>query len=237
MIPIIVDHRERKYNDPNIAIPNLLKRRDIPITRTQLDVGDYIIQSDDFSICVEFKNAGDYINSIKNGRLNDELLSMSANYEYNILLVQGDVTDALIDSDMRRKTWFNFLAGCVVNIAPIGHQSRISVITVDDVQDAVEFLSTLYHKASTGNIFREPTAQKIKIPPGKEQLYTTMWMFPSNAHIGKKRAELLLKNFGSVRNIANATPDQLTNIDGIGDVIANNIIRHLNKEVYIDDQD
>ena len=228
--PIQYDHRERKFNDPNLAVPKMLGKLNVPIERKHLDVGDYVIFGEHLSACVELKNADDYIGSIKDGRLNDQLLALSSEYHYGILLIYGSPTDALIDSEMKRSVWFNFLAGCVTDISPVGLGSKISVITVETPYDAAFFLATLHKKIVTGDIYREPTAQKIKIPSGMEQLYTTMWMFPPSCHIGKKRASILLNRFGTIKNLCMTTKEDLISIDGIGDRIADNMITHVNKE-------
>ena len=235
---IQIDHRERKYKDPNLAVPSILQRLHVPQEKIHLDVGDYVIFGNDVSACTELKNADDYLNSIKNGRLNDELLSISSsNYDYGILLVYGSPSQALINTEMRRSVWFNFLAGCVTDVSPVGNGSKISVISVETPYDAAFFLATLHKKIVSGNIYREPTAQKIKIPSGKEQVYTTQWMFPPSCHIGRKRASLLLQHFGTIKNIVTASRDEILSIDGIGSIIADGMINHLNTESRSDSND
>jgi len=224
---IYIDHRERKYNDPNLAIPKLLENIGLDFVKRQLHVGDYIIVGENLTACIEFKNAMDYVGSILDGRLNDELLSMSSNYDYNVLLIQGSATEGLIDSELPRERWFNFLAGCVTNISPVGNGSRISVISVETPHDAAGFIHTLSKKIHSGHIFREPSAQKVKIPTGKEQLYSIMWMFPPSCHIGKKRAEHLLAKFGNIHNLCNACEEELVDIDGIGPIIAKRMTDHV----------
>jgi len=225
---IQIDHRERKYNDPNNAVPKILEKMVVPSRKCHLDVGDYVIIGDKISACVELKNADDYTRSVLDGRLNDELLSMSSTYEYNVLLIIGSVSEAIIeDSNMRRETWFNYLAGCVTDISPMGYSSKISVINVEDEYDAAAFLSTLNKKISNKNIYREPTARKSKPPKGKEQLYSMMWMFPPSCHIGLKRAKSLFAHYRCIKDLCATTKKELEELDGIGPKIADGIIRHI----------
>jgi len=110
------------------------------------------MQGETLTAGVELKNAGDYINSIKKGRINDQLLNVSSNFDYPILLVYGSPTDALLDTEMKRSTWFHFLAGCVTDISPVGKGSRVSVIMVENEYDAAFFLQTLdkrYHQVKS----------------------------------------------------------------------------------------
>lgn len=48
--------------------------------------------------------------------------------------------------------------------------------------------------------------------------------------IGQSKAKLLLKHFGSLKGIKNATKDELTAITGISEQIANNIINYFSKQ-------
>jgi len=229
MIPVFVDHRERKYKDPNFAIPKLLTKLSVPIEKKQLDVGDYVILGENLSSCIELKNADDYLNSIKNGRLNDELLNISSNYDRGVLLVYGSPNEALIDTEMRRKVWYNFIAGCTIETSPTGRQGTISVILVETEFDAAEFIKTQHLLISTDSIYREPSAKKTKVPKTKEQLYGLMWLFPPHCHIGKKRAEALLDKFNTIQNVVNASISELECIDGIGSGIATSMVDHLTK--------
>lgn len=226
---IFIDHRERKYSDPNYSIPSMLEKLGIEIQKKHLEVGDYIIPGESMTACIELKSATDYVNSIINGRLNDELLNISANFEYPILLVYGSVTDAIINTEVRRSLWFNFLSACVTDISPVGKSARISVIHVESDFDAVSFMKTLHKKITSGNIFREPSVRKIKIPRGKEQLYSVMWMFPPDCHIGKTRAKSILDHYGSIHWLVNTDKEELESIDNIGPTIAERMINHIHK--------
>ena len=48
--------------------------------------------------------------------------------------------------------------------------------------------------------------------------------------IGQGKAKLLLKHFGSIKAVKNASLEDLTEVSGISEKIANNIINHFNKQ-------
>ena len=48
--------------------------------------------------------------------------------------------------------------------------------------------------------------------------------------IGQSKAKLLLKHFGSLKAVKNASLEDLTEVSGISEKIANNIINHFNKQ-------
>ena len=48
--------------------------------------------------------------------------------------------------------------------------------------------------------------------------------------VSDKKAKLLIKKFGSIMEIGEATPSELSEIDGIGNVLAKRIVDTLNSE-------
>ncbi len=226
---IHVDSHERKIKHFQNEIPRILERFGVPIKKLLLDVGDYVIIGDEISVCCELKTVEDYVSSIQNNQLSTELYQMSASYDYNVLLIHGNLDDALMHRKLKRSSLFEFLAGCTIEVAPLGKQSKISVITVNTVHDAVAFLRTLHKKVVSGDFYREPTVHKVKLPPSKKLVFTTKFMFPPECHIGAKRAEQLLIHFGSIKNIVNATKDRIMAIPGFGEEISKGIIEHLNR--------
>jgi len=82
------------YHEDQSPIPELIKRLDVPLTRTELQVGDYVVSGAE-NIVVERKEAGDYVSSLKDGSLHTQLYELSTNYPYAILLVEGNVTHEL----------------------------------------------------------------------------------------------------------------------------------------------
>lgn len=226
---IHVDIHERKTKQFNKSIPRLLQKYGVPIEKKLLDVGDYVIIGPSVSVCTESKTAGDYIGSINSGIINNELFQISSNYDYGVLLIHGDPTAAMLHRKVKRSSWYNFLAGCVLETSPVGKQAKISVIHVETPHDAVNFLRTLHKKVMTDDTIREPTAQKVDIPDDQKLLYCTRWLFPPDCHIGLKRAEQLLKKFGSINELCKATEEEIKSIDGFGDVISEQIVDHLHR--------
>jgi ERCC4-type nuclease len=144
---IICDYREMKgfkYEGNHYIIPKLLNDYGITTTADNLEVGDYLLSGPTLSVCLSSKTASDYIGSITSGHLNNELASMSANYDRNILMIHGSIIDALIYRRMSRQTYAEFLASCVVKFSNEGKKGAISVINFSNVFDAVQLMKTIH---------------------------------------------------------------------------------------------
>lgn len=68
-------------------LPSLIHRRGIDIEPVTLEVGDYILSPD---MCVERKSISDLIGSLNNGRLYNQVVSMTRFYKRPILLIEFD---------------------------------------------------------------------------------------------------------------------------------------------------
>jgi len=235
---IIIDSRERS------KIPFLLKK--YTNTKTlELSVGDYAIIGPKTSVCLSSKSAEDYISSIENGHLNEELIQMSANYEKCVLMVHGNIDRALMYRKLNRQTIYNYMAGVISRSSPYGLKatpSFVNFFTPDEkgwkkdpynksVYDAVQFLKSLNDIISTDKIERAPNTIKYKVPEGEERIYAIQYMFKPTKCIGKTRAKEIAKRFGSIREVANATPSHFREIDGIGKKISEQMYNLLNERI------
>ena len=82
---IVVDEREKKS-----GIPDLLKEIGINLEIKTLPVGDYIVAPE---TVVERKTISDLISSIFDGRLFDQCNRLKENYQFPILLIEGDIDE------------------------------------------------------------------------------------------------------------------------------------------------
>ena len=56
----------------------------------ELEIGDYIFTNDKGSVVFEFKTIPDFIASIQDGRVFNQAVNMSENYEYSFVIIHGD---------------------------------------------------------------------------------------------------------------------------------------------------
>lgn len=166
-----------------------------------LPVGDYILSE---RVAVERKTAADFLASLTKKRLYRQLTGLKESIEIPILLIEGKELYGMrrIHPDVIRNT----LALIVVNY-------RIPVIFTNDPRDTAGFL---YAAASQEQLGKK---QKISLRGEKKPLLLEerqRYVVESLPHIGPELAERLLRHFGSIDRIVNATEDELRAVPRIG---------------------
>ncbi|MDT7887364.1 MAG: ERCC4 domain-containing protein [Desulfurococcales archaeon] len=208
MPKIIVDERERASK-----IPQILSRLGDYIVYKMLDVGDYIVAN---TIAVERKSASDLVKSIFDGRLFDQVRRLLDRYERAVILIQGSPSEIRLHMD-RWQPIYGSLARLVVS-------EGISVIFSLDEEEAAYFIHSLAQK-SQNSLERYPIVHK---KPRLETLEEwQLHIVQSLPYIGPKLARRLLRRFGSVLAIFNASPSELSRIEGISEWKAQEIARIL----------
>ena len=224
---MFIDTRETRGQ-----IPDILKKINVPITITPLDIGDYVVTGPTLSVCTESKTAEDYLGSISNNQLNSELYQMSCNYDINILMVYGSIDKALMKRKVKRRSYYEYLAGCIIRHSDQGISGSISVVNFDRVYDACLFLKTIHNMVCEDKVIRNLEAKKFKITEETRNIWVVRTF---HKFIGELRAKNLLEGLGSIKNIVNATEEQLSKVDNIGDKISKDLYQFFNKEEKRDD--
>lgn len=215
----MVDSRESRAD-----IISLLEKLQVPVTQIELEVGDYVIEN----IGIERKEANDYLASLVDGRLNNGLYQMSCNFPLSYLLVEGNMTQALIERGIPRDTYISSLAGCSLKRAPGGEQGQIITVNLETKYDTALFLKKLWEKLQTHEP-RLPKPVKKTIDDNEMLVYT----LSSISGIGENKARSLLESFTSIKEIVNCQPIELKRAKGIGDVLATRMYRVFNKKYEV----
>jgi len=211
---IIVDSRET-----NSRIPELLGNLDLPFVIQTLEVGDYLIGN----VAIERKEISDYVLSLTSGRLNNQLYNLSFNFELSYLVIVGHISEALIHSNISRSAYISSLVGSSYKQAPDGKQGVIVTVNLDTKYDFVLFLKYLHDKVSRD----EPRLPKItRYEFGDNE--NAILLLSCLPNVGEVKARRLLEHFGAIRNVVNATLEELMEVEGIGEIIAKNIYKLLN---------
>lgn len=210
---IIIDNRETRS-----VIPQKLEALKVPISYATLEVGDYVVCGNE-SLVVSRKEVGDYIGSMKSGHLNNELLEMSANYPYTVLIAEGFVSEALMYRQMPRLNYNANLAHAILKRSPTGKSGVISIVTVDTSTDTANLLKS-FHDCLTleDGLIRTPVLETKK---NNED--PSLYILASFPHVGRVRAERLLKHFITLEGVLNADESELCKIEGIGEIISQSI--------------
>ncbi len=181
-------------------------------TRT-LEVADFVLSD---RIAVERKTGKDFVDSLVDGRLWEQLKKLKA-YPRPFLVLEGEGLQG------HR------------NIAPEAVMAAIASTTVDhgipilQTKDTLETARFLYAVAKREQ-FRESRSIAIRPAPPKSDDETQLFILAGLPGISGKRAEGLLTHFGSVIAVFSATEEDLAKAPGIGAKVASDIRAILDKK-------
>lgn len=209
---IVIDSRE-----PN-KIETALKGSKIKIEKDFLEVGDYLLPND---YVIERKQGLDFINSVKSNRLYNQLYNL-CEYKHPILVI--------IENNIWKD--FYFTKGNYIHKSYVGTLTTLTakypnlkIIQLDSEGMFIDYLKSL-HKKITGDGHSERPApmfrKAVSINERKENALTCI------EGVGMKMSKKLLKQFGSISNIANAREDDMLKIEKLGKKTIKNIKETLN---------
>jgi len=179
---------------------------------------DYIIEVDNIKVPIQRKASGDYIASISDGRLNNELYELSTHYDLSYLIIEGSISYALSLRGFKRAPYVGALVSASLKRSPEGKQGQIVTVNLETDFDTALFINTLHQQVKKGNF------ERLKYIPGRKSdpESAKLAMLQQIPGIGLKRAQKLHKEIGSLKEIFEAPEDKLEEVLG----------RNLGRKVY-----
>jgi Fanconi anemia group M protein len=182
------------------------------IKKKLLLIGDYLVSD---RVCIELKKAADFVQSIVDHRLFEQLAALKENFERPVLLIEGE--------SLYGRLPVNVIRGALAAIA---------------IDFAVPLIWTQSEEESAGIIYwiarreqleakREITVREKKPTSLAEQQEFLISGLPG---ISAVRARALLRHFKSPAAVLLASELELQQIEGIGKKIAKKIKEILEKE-------
>lgn len=211
---IIVDNRER-----NLNILEGLERNNVCITFAQLPVGDYIISE---RLCVERKTVSDFESSIINTRLFEQAKRLRESFEKPVILVEGVQEDLVLTR--------NVLIGAMLKLYT---DFNVQILYAGSDEETAYILFKLAEKEQIKDE-REPRLIGNKKAYSMYQWQTLL--LSSIPGVGPRLAGSLIRHFKTLKNVANALPEQLMEVEKVGKKKAEKIYEILNAE-FKEDKD
>ncbi|EOD42778.1 ERCC4-like helicase [Candidatus Nanobsidianus stetteri] len=187
---IIVDYKEKES-----GVVQTLANTDILIKLENLDIGDYIIGD----LIIERKNILDFINSILDGRLYNQLEKLKD--KKSVLILEGTEDSLGIDTNIS----INYIRTLILKIIL---EYKIPIIRTSDFLETANYL---YLLAKNYNKFPN-IPEKIKNYEDLDEV--KLEILKSIPGIGENLALKLLERFKSLKNIFLANKTDLENIVG-----------------------
>ena len=205
---IFVDMREKASG----VIKELIDMG-VAINLKTLEIGDYLLSK---RVGVEYKKVPDFVDSIVDGRLLNQIKDLKQNFERPMIIIEGDE-----DIYSQRKLHPNAIRGM---LATITISYGVSIIQTKNSKETASLMAVIAKREQDPE-FRmfNPHGSKKPLTLKEQQEYIVS-AFPG---VGPTLAKPLLEMFGSVKEFINAGPKQLQDVDKIGEKRAKDIQRVL----------
>ncbi|RLI28228.1 hypothetical protein DRO53_02095 [Candidatus Bathyarchaeota archaeon] len=182
-----------------------------------LTVGDYVASE---SHVVERKTARDLVSSLYSGRLFDQALRLAEAYPEPILLVEGDLQEALETVENPRA-----ILGALVSLS-LKFQGKFHLFYSSGEEQSAEIIYLIARHASSRPKHYGPVVKhRRKLESLREAQLAVVSSLPG---VGPKLAERLLKTFKTVRRVFEASVGELSAVEGLTPAKAEAIFRLLN---------
>ncbi|MFH0701763.1 MAG: DEAD/DEAH box helicase [Candidatus Woesearchaeota archaeon] len=207
---VLADHREK-----NNRIVKELIDLGISVKTAQLESADYLVSG---RVGVELKQVPDFVASIIDGRLLEQVRDLKKNFERAVVIIEGEE-----DIYSVRKVHANAIRGMLASIVL---DFGVPILYTKNSRDTAGLLAVMAQREQ--NKERDFSYHDRKPRSMKEQQEFFVSAFPG---VGVQTARLLLEHFGTIKNIVNATKEEMTAIKGIGEKTAERIMG-LVEEIY-----
>lgn len=209
VVAILADHREKN----NRVVKELIDFG-ISVKTAQLTTADYIISG---KVGVELKKVPDFVASIIDGRILDQVRDLKNLFNKAVIIIEGEE-----DIYNVRNVHANAIRGMLASIALDFH---VPVLYTKNPQDTAALLAVMAKREQGKEI--DFTLHSLKPKSIHEQQEFIVSAFPN---IGVQTAKILLEHFGNIKNLVNATEEQLTELKGIGDKTAKQLVKMFEEE-------
>ena len=206
---IFIDTREA-----NGGILEYFWQYDCDVQKKMLLFGDFVASD---RVIIEKKTTKDFIQSITDKRLFQQLKAMKDNFEKPVLIIEGEGSlYGVLQPNIIRGT-----------LAAIAVDMGIPIIWTRDLADTAGIVYWIARREQLQEN-RNNVLRNKKTPDTMEEKQE--YLVSSLPDVSIVRAKALLKHFKSPKNVFNAKEEELTDVKGIGKKISERVKRVLESE-------
>ncbi len=207
-ITIFVDHREGK------ELIDELKGYVCVVRERQLPVADFLVSD---RVAVERKTYDDFVQSMIDGRLFSQLLTLKEHFDKPVLLIEGQMK-------RKRNVYPQAIRGC---LSAVAIDYSIPILWTKDRKDTAGLIYCMAKREQKKKNRGVAIRNKKKARSLKErQEYLVAGLPNVNTALAKR----LLKHFKKVEEIFTETKEGLKEVEGIGEEKARLIRKVLTKK-------
>ncbi|MBT3836672.1 DEAD/DEAH box helicase [Candidatus Woesearchaeota archaeon] len=212
VVAVVADHREK-----NNRIVKELIEMGLSVKTEQLVSADYVVSG---KVGVELKKIPDFIASIIDRRLLDQMRDLKANFEKSVLIIEGEE-----DMYSIRKVHANAIRGMLASIA-LGF--NIPILHTKNPKDTAALLAVMAKREQdTGRTYSLHAGKPVSEKEQQE------FFISSIPNMGLVNARRLLECFGSIKSVVESSVEDLVKIEGIGKKTAERLVDFFKKEYII----
>ena len=203
---ILADHREKD----NKIVKELIELG-VSVRTGQLVSADYVLSG---KVGVELKKVHDFVDSLIDGRLLEQVRELRNNFDKAVLIIEGEE-----DIYSIRKVHANALRGLLASIVL---DFNIPVLYTKNPRDTAGLLAVIAKR-------EQEKGSEISLHDKKPQTLKEQQEFLIAAlpNVGIVTARNLLNYFGSIKVVVNASKEELIKLEGVGEKTAEKL-----KEVF-----
>lgn len=205
-VEIIADDRENR-------IAKEFSRKEIDVAKKRLEVADFVLSED---VAVERKTSQDFVDSIVDNRLFDQLQDLNS-YDDPVILIEGG--NIYSKRNVSEKAIRGALSSVILDY-------NIPIIWSQGVDDTVEILIQMAEKE------QEDQEKEVAVrgnSTGKTMEQRKEFIVAGLPGVNTKIARRLLREFKTVRSIFEASEEELQDVDGLGPKKAESITSMLDE--------
>lgn len=203
-IKVIVDHREKGSG----VVKELIELGAL-IHLEKIDNADYLLSS---RVGVEFKTSEDFVNSLIDGRLLQQMRELKENFERPLVVVEGEQ-----DIYSVRNVHPNSIRGM---LATISVSYGIPILFTKNSKESAAFMKIIAKRE------QDDEGSDFSLHGAKREMSLKEWqeyIISALPGVGSTLARPLLREFKSVKNVVNASEDELQKVEKVGPVKAKRI--------------
>ncbi len=207
-LKIVCDDREHK-------VMKKLSKKDLEVSSERLDVADFLVSDD---TAIERKSAKDFVDSIVDKRLFNQVKSLKNQFETPVIIIEGK------DLYSHRNVHPNSIRGAMSSVA-VDYQ--IPIIWSSGMDETVEYLKSLARREQEE---RDKTVSVRGSVKPKTEKDLQKYIVSGLPNVSEKLAKRLLDHFNTVKDVFNADKEELTEVEGIGDKKSERIFEIINRD-------
>ena len=201
---IICDNRETAS-----AVVRALSLMGVSLELKQLPVADYILSG---RVGIERKSAKDFNDSVKDGRLFNELFELKNNFARPILILEGD---PFLNSNINQNALYGAITSLILNLG-------ITIYKTNNPSDTAMFIYQLAKKEQSDS------KMELKLRFDKKPIEISSlleYIVAGIPGINTLRAKKLLSELKTLQEIFNADIGDLMKVEKVGKKIAQEIYK------------